>query len=202
MQPFRTRMMRSQIPPVSPIQPRKQTIPATAPSRTWLTAAMAAGLLALWPETASATQMHSGSEGIIVHQLGHMFFTLSMIILIFTISGKGLNRERGWKLIQYSAFMFTVWNLDTIAAHFLDNQIDAVTVTMIPSSLNMTIAAESGGTTLLPVVYYLLKMDHLLCVPAIFLFYRGLVSLLNQRVPAGRHQTAASRHPDPDRVEP
>jgi hypothetical protein len=128
------------------------------------------------PDTALAIQAHTHNEGIIVHQMGHLFFLVSMALLIFTINGKDLGREKGWKLLQYSAFFFILWNLDAIFAHFLDNQIVAVSVSM-QDNWHMTLATENGSR-LLAGVYYLLKLDHLLCVPAMILFHLGLRSIL------------------------
>ncbi len=128
------------------------------------------------PGRALATQIHSGSEGIIVHQLGHLFFLFSMVIIIFAINGKELDKEKGWRLIQYSAFLFILWNMDAMCVHFLDNQIKAVKVeslsqwTMRITSVNHSIALDW--------IYYILKLDHIFCVPAIFLLYRGLSRIL------------------------
>ena len=130
------------------------------------------------PCPALATQMHAGSEGIIVHQLGHLFFLISMVTLIFTISGQGLDREKGWRLIQFSAVFFIIWNLDALAVHFLDNQISAVDVTTL-SVWTININPVNGSRALAN-FYYILKLDHLLCVPAIFLFFQGLSSLLKK----------------------
>jgi len=128
------------------------------------------------PSPALAIQLHQGSEGIIVHQVGHLFFLLSMVALIFIITSRRLNRGKGWRMIQYSAVLFMVWNLDTILAHFFDNQIRAVTVENL-SLWQMKITAKSGSEFLI-LFYHSLKLDHLLCVPAIFLFYRGLANIL------------------------
>ncbi|MCF8045131.1 MAG: hypothetical protein K9J83_04650 [Desulfarculaceae bacterium] len=128
--------------------------------------------LLFFSDPAFATQMHSGTEGVIVHQFGHLFFLFSMVVLILTITGKELNREKGWRLIQYAAFFFILWNMAAFAAHLLDNQMNTVTVSNISFS-EITITAENGSR-LIEIAYYLLKLDHLLCVPAIFFLYRGL----------------------------
>ena len=130
------------------------------------------------PDQVLATQMHSGSEGILVHQLGHLFFLISMVTLIFTISGQRLDREKGWRLIQYSAGFFILWNLDALAVHFLDNQISAVDVETL--SVWKIRIDPANNSKALANFYYFLKLDHLLCVPAIALFYRGLSMLMNK----------------------
>lgn len=132
----------------------------------------------IFPDKALAIQLHQGSEGIIVHQVGHLFFLLSMVVLAFTITGKQLNKEKGWRMIQYSAILFILWNMDTIAAHFLDNQHQGILVENLPL-WQVQISARSGSD-LMVLFYHSLKLDHLLCVPALFFFYRGLSLLLRQ----------------------
>lgn len=130
------------------------------------------------PDQLFATQMHLESEGIIVHQLGHLFFLLSMVTLIFTISGQNLHQKKGWRLIQYSAMLFILWNLDALTIHFLDNQIAAVNVKTL--SLWEIQINPANNSRSLANFYYFLKLDHLLCVPAIALFYLGLSRLLKE----------------------
>ena len=132
----------------------------------------------LLPVEVYATQLHTSSEGIITHQTGHLFFLFSMVVLIFTITGKGLDKQRGWRLIQYSAFFFILWNLDVIAAHFFDNQIYAVKIENISLSHIKIIARNDSS--ILAWVYYGLKLDHLLCVPAMLFLYKGLSSLVKE----------------------
>ena len=141
----------------------------------------AALFLVFFPAAAYATQMHSGAEGIIVHQFGHLFFLFSMVVLILTITGKDLNREKGWRLIQYAAFFFILWNMAAFGAHLLDNQMHAVTVSNVSFS-EITIMAENGSR-LIEIAYYLLKLDHLLCVPAIFFLYKGLCHIPVKETP-------------------
>ena len=134
----------------------------------------ALGILVL-PEVCLATQLHHASEGIIVHQAGHIFFLFSMVVLIFTISGRHLSGVRGWRLIQYAALFFILWNLDALAAHFLDNQIAVVKIRNV-SVWQMTLENHTDSR-LLSIVYYILKLDHLLCVPAMVFLYTGLSRL-------------------------
>lgn len=102
-----------------------------------------------------------------------------MVVLIFTITGKGLTRQRGWRMIQFSALFFIFWNLDALAAHFLDNQIRAVRIENL-TLLKMAIVTRSDSG-LLAVIYYILKLDHIWCVPAMLFLYLGLDSLVKQK---------------------
>lgn len=131
----------------------------------------------LFPGDAQAIQRHLPLEGITTHQMGHLFFLISMVVLIFMISGKNLSGQKGWRMIQYSAFFFILWNLDAILGHFLDNQIYAVKLEHV-SVMEAQIVFDEEYPFIY-YLYYLLKLDHLLAVPAMFLFYRGLSALLD-----------------------
>ncbi len=134
-------------------------------------------LIPALPDNLYALQFHSSSEGIITHQIGHMFFLFSMVVLMFIISGKGLTTHKGWRLIQVSAFFFILWNSCAIAAHFLDNQIYAVSVERLANGYAQIQTQNHSG--LLGWTYYALKLDHLLCVPAMFFMYKGLSCLVD-----------------------
>ncbi len=138
-------------------------------------------LAGLWglPAPAFAIQLHMGNEGIIVHQLGHLFFLFSMVGLMFTINSKQLTHQKGWRLIQYAALFFIFWNLNTLAAHFLDNQIAVVRIETL--SLTQMAIVTRSDSQLLSVIYYFLKLDHLWCVPAMVFLFTGLNCLLKDQ---------------------
>lgn len=126
----------------------------------------------LWPASAHATQLHSGSEGVIVHQLGHVFFLVSMVILFFAIQGKQLHKEKCWRSIQLAALFFMLWNLDALVVHFLDNQINVIEMRIVSLfDIEINTANNSSG---LAFFYYFIRLDHLLCIPAMIFLYRGL----------------------------
>lgn len=138
-----------------------------------------AAMLILLPVEGAATQLHASQEGIITHQMGHLFFLFSMVVLIFTVTEKKLDKQKGWRLIQYSAVFFILWNIDAITAHFFDNQIHVVKIENI--SLDQIRIIASNDSTFLAWFYYVLKLDHLLCVPAMLFFFKGLSSLANEQ---------------------
>ena len=140
-----------------------------------LSAAFAAFFL-IAPDPAFATQMHTHSEGILVHQVGHIFFLISMVILYVTIHGKALQNERGWRAIQFSALFFILWNLDALAVHFLDNQSGWID-TRVLSIWEIDVSTVSNAPHL-ALIYYLIRLDHLFCFPGMFFLWRGLSFLL------------------------
>jgi hypothetical protein len=147
----------------------------------------------LRPAPALAIQMHGGNAGIIAHQIGHLFFLFAMVALMFTINSQGLIRQKGWRQIQFGALFFIFWNLATLIAHFLDNQIEVVRI----ETLSVTrLAVETrSDSQLLAVVYYFLKMDHLWCVPAMVFLFMGLDTLLKTQREARRKSRQEERRP-------
>lgn len=125
---------------------------------------------------ALATQAHGGPEGVYAHQIAHVFFAFSMGILIYWLRERDLVKETGWRLIQYAALFFILWNIDAFAVHFLDDQSDIIRITQI-DSWHIQINA-AGGSSDVALLYYLAKLDHLLCVPALLFLFAGLRRLL------------------------
>lgn len=140
-----------------------------------LTAAM--GVLAL-PFSAQATQGHGGVEGLYVHQMSHLFFCVSMGILIYWLKARGLTRQTGWRYIGLAALLFLLWSLDAFTAHLLDEQLEIVQVQRI-GSWDIQLDTE-GFDSRFAVFYYGAKLDHLFCVPGMVLFFLGLRRLHNQ----------------------
>jgi len=137
--------------------------------------------LLVLPGTALATQGHAGIEGVWVHQFAHLFFLFSMLLLIYWLRRAGLVKRPGWRYIQYAALFFMLWNVDTILVHFLDEQMRAVAVENL-GHWQIRIRTISGYEWLAP-VYYLVKLDHLLCVPAMVCLMLGLRHMLKETDP-------------------
>jgi hypothetical protein len=119
------------------------------------------------PSQALATQTHGGPEGVYAHQIAHLFYVLSMGFFIHWLRERKLVEESGWRFIQYAAFFLILWNLDAFLVHFLEGT----------GILSIQINAQNGKNGL-KTLYYFAKLDHLLCVPALFFLYLGLRRLL------------------------
>lgn len=140
-------------------------------------------LLFVAPPLACATQSHGGAEGLYVHQMSHLFFCISMGILIYWLKARGLTREPGWRYIGYAALMFLLWSLDAFTAHLLDEQFSLVRVYPVGRS-DIQLDVEGFGRWL-AWLYYGVKLDHLFCAPAMILFFLGL-RRLSKRAVAGQ----------------
>jgi hypothetical protein len=129
-----------------------------------------------FPGLALATQGHGGIEGVYAHQFAHVFFIISLGVLIYWLRARKLVQRSGWRFIQYSAFFFILWNIDTITVHALDDQfgiIQAETIGVWQIQISDTLNSD-----LLTYFYYVIKLDHLLCVPALLFLYLGLRRLI------------------------
>lgn len=143
------------------------------PCKAWISAA--AAIVVLWPSPALATQGHGGIEGVYIHQLAHLFFLLSMAILIYRLRERALVKKKGWRYIQYAALFLILWNIDAFTVHLLDDQLRLIRLTRM-DAWQLKLTAPANGY--LVRVYYLAKLDHLLCVPALWFLYLGLKHLL------------------------
>jgi len=123
-------------------------------------------------DPALATQSHSGPEGLVVHQIAHLFFVFSMGILVYWLRLRRLTVESGWRFIQYAAVLLIIWNIDAFAVHLLDEATEILDIQRL-GNWHIQIRADSGYE-FLELVYYLIKLDHVWCVPALVLLYMGL----------------------------
>ncbi len=137
-----------------------------------------------WPGPAGAIQGHGGPEGLYGHQLAHIFFVISMGLLIYWLRKWELVRQTGWSHIQNAALFFILWNLDAFAAHMMVEQIKAVDV-IREGTWRVRIVTDPPSA-LLAWTYYVIKFDHLLCVPAMIYLFRGLHLLARGSASAGK----------------
>lgn len=129
------------------------------------------------PSAASAFVPHS-YPGIYIHQMGHLFFILSCLFVIRTIFRNRLQKERGWRYLFYSQIGFILWNIDTFFGHMTEYWIESSQILGPTSGWNYflrDILIEDREY-----FYYFTKFDHLLLVPSMFLFYKGLKEHLQE----------------------
>jgi len=130
----------------------------------------------LYTEPAWATQTHGQPEGLYAHQIAHIFFIISMGSLEFWLRQRNLTREKGWQYIQLAAVLFILWNLNALTVHFLDEHLEIFGIVKI--DLWHIQFDNPQGQDAITLLYYLLKLDHLLCVPAMYFLYYGLKTIL------------------------
>ena len=128
------------------------------------------------PAKVLALQLHLAPEGLYAHQMAHAFFIFSMGVFSFWLQKNRLIEQKGWRYIQISALLLILWNIDAMAAHVLEAWMrdDALSVSDL-SGYSIT------GRGFLSYLYYFLKMDHLICVPAIIFLFIGLRRLRHKK---------------------
>lgn len=122
-----------------------------------------------------ALQVHPEPEGLYSHQIAHLFFILSMAILVFWLRKRGLVAEAGWRLIQWGCIMFIVWNAGAFVGHAIEAQM--AEEAFVGKGWSRALLVQNAIS---PGIYLFLKMDHLSCFPAILLLYLGLRKIKRQ----------------------
>ncbi len=112
---------------------------------------------------AQAVQGHGGTEGLISHQLGHLLFTLAMVVLLFRLRRSQL-RGPGWS--EFKGFLWVIisWNVLTFTGHWMQHSI--ASGQFIRHNGQVTAFVINSGFDL---IFYLTRLDHLLLVPAFIL---------------------------------
>ena len=125
------------------------------------------------PTPAFALQAHA-YEGIYVHQVAHLFFLLAMVFFALHIQQSWLSVRRAWQLMAAGAWLLALWNLWAFCGHIIEGLVPESSIVSASEAMVPDLALVSWWE----VAYFIVKMDHLLAVPAIFCFYFGLRGIL------------------------
>jgi hypothetical protein len=135
------------------------------------------------PDNALAFQPHAYS-GLYIHQLAHFFLIVSLFFFAAKARQTRLALLRAWKYIIAGTWLLMLWSAATMVGHFLDLHIDETAI-FLPPGADIPLLRLNGWTEAL---YYILKLDHLIAVPAMFLFYRGLKLLREEHAASSSGQ--------------
>jgi len=126
-----------------------------------------------YPEQAKAFQPHDYS-GLYAHQFAHFFLIVSLFVFAVRAQRTRYATLKGWRCIIAGNWLLILWSLTTMTGHFIDLYIP-------PESFMVTLPGQTVPsiriTSWMEILFYALKMDHLIAVPAVFLFYRGIAYL-------------------------
>lgn len=124
------------------------------------------------PTPAFALQAHA-YEGLYLHQIAHLFFLAAMIFFALGIQRGRLVFRRPWRLMAAGAWLLALWNIWAFGGHFIETLVPEESLLRVPGQVVPRLAFASWRE----VAYFIVKMDHLLAVPAIFCFYFGMRGL-------------------------
>ncbi|MEJ5328865.1 MAG: hypothetical protein WHT07_01775 [Desulfobaccales bacterium] len=133
-------------------------------------------LLLTFPRPSLALISHGHPEGLYVHQLAHLLFAGAMIFLIYMIKREGLQRVGGFRTLIWAGVLYTWWNLLAFAGHTAEVFLSEQAFVGRPTDFGQRLLMDEAAAW----VYYVAKMDHLILVPAFYLFYRGLKALTHK----------------------
>ena len=137
-----------------------------------------AACLAVTAAPAMAAQPHGNPVGVVVYLFTFLFFIASMAVLIGWLSRLGSPVPSGWREIRYSAYFFILWSAFAFTSYVLEYAAGWIDADRIGS---FTLHIEpAGGQAFLTWLYYLVRLDYLLSVPAMVFLFLGLARLLEQ----------------------
>ncbi len=136
------------------------TVKLTTSKFNFFPASLSILLFLLWATPAWAVQSHGGSEGLVSHQIGHILFTIGMIILLirqrnWRISGPG------WQEFKIFLTLLILWNILAFSGHWM-REVIAKTKMIKENGHVVAFKVES----FFDVIFYLTRLDHLILVPA------------------------------------
>lgn len=124
-------------------------------------------------ESAYAFQAHSSIEGLYAHQFSHILYAFSLVWLVYRIKKSSLIEKRAWRLLSIGMFILTVWNLWAFCGHIIEYELPSGHLVPIPGTDKPGILMTSW----MDAAYYILKLDNLISVPAMWLIYLGLADM-------------------------
>lgn len=117
-----------------------------------------------------AIQEHGGVEAYYVHQIAHVFFIVSMIVLITVLRRPFAARGTGWPHIRIAAFLFILWNVDAFLGHYFATYLEPKSDYITGSAITLKDANAS-------MYYYLGLVENFFLAPAFLFLALGLKSL-------------------------
>ena len=114
-----------------------------------------------------ALQTHVHPEGIYVHQMAHILFVCALAYLYWDIRRTSFS-GRGWVLMRIFCVLMIAWNIVAFTGHIVTSELPG---SEIAAGNGYWDSRLLGPITGLKLTYYLVKMDHLVCVPALFFLF-------------------------------
>ncbi|MDD3579810.1 MAG: hypothetical protein PHW74_02175 [Desulfobacca sp.] len=128
------------------------------------------GLVLLYAHPAGAIQEHGPPEGLYVHQAAHICFFLAMLYFAFKVVRSPVLTNTGFRYMAWAGLFFALWNLDAFIGHWVGLYLSPEDFLGQPQDFSQRLKVDN----LTALFYYLLRLDHLWLLPALFLFYLGL----------------------------
>lgn len=118
------------------------------------------------PGLAWAVQEHSGAEGVVVHELGHVLFIAGMVFLLYRIGqteSSRMTRGRGWFEFKLFIWLIILWNILTFYGQWHQEIINTDKFVRDAGKISAFNISHP-----LDLLFYFSRLDHLVLLPAFF----------------------------------
>ncbi|MFA7382962.1 MAG: hypothetical protein WC001_05885 [Desulfurivibrionaceae bacterium] len=132
---------------------------------------LACAFLLCWSGPAWAVQGHGEAEGPVVHLMAHLLLGVALLFFLYVLHTKPPDAGYSWRSLKLSLLFFLFWDMDHLFVHWFAGQMHT---DIRDSGARLVEDYFVGPRTLLSFLYYLGRYDHLLCVPALWLFTTSL----------------------------
>lgn len=125
-----------------------------------LTACATTAIVTIFANQAHALQPHEGLEGMITHEVGHLFFIIGVVYLLVRSRSRRWSGP-GWKDFKLFLWFVLAWNAVAFAGHWIELYIPPEQ--FIKSDGRTTAFVITGFGD---IVYYISILDHIVLLPA------------------------------------
>lgn len=119
-------------------------------------------------QSAWGVQSHGGAEGLVSHEIGHIFFLGGLIFLLFKAYQAKIEGT-GWAFFRIFLWLLVGWNIMTFSGHWMREFVDLSKFQEVEG-----VTTFFTATSFFDFVFYLTWLDHLLLVPAFCCLYLAL----------------------------
>lgn len=123
--------------------------------------------LLCWSVPAWAVQAHGQAEGPVVHLMAHLLLFVALLLLLYVLHTRPPDTGLSWKSLKLSLLFFLLWDLDHLFIHWVAGDMYA---DIRDSGVNLVGDFFVAPRTMINLLYYMGRFDHLLCVPALWFF--------------------------------
>ncbi len=121
-----------------------------------------------------ALQEHPAPEGLIAHQIAHLFFMGAMLLFIYRLKKTGLAKRPHWGKLRWAALILAVWNIWAFCGHLVSLRLDPQVFMPPLGPITHYCQAQISVQGLKEVLYIVFKNDNVLTLAAFFLIYSAV----------------------------
>ena len=134
--------------------------------------------LILTPGSAWALQTHGAPEGIIVHQMAHVFYLAALIYLFWDVR-RTFSHGRGWRFLRVFCVLMMGWNVLAFTGHLAALMVEK---SDFFNEFGYLSSGMLGPFSWVKLSYYFARLDHLILVPALLFLFLSLRAIYRDAI--------------------